>query len=113
MAPAPGKREFRSIRRIAPLRRPCVPLFAPGPPSSPARVSALIWSAQARPTPPILEGQFGANVDAMKDQFKAMTPMGRIGRPEEIASAVLFLASDESSYVTGIDLPVDGGIVAV
>jgi NAD(P)-dependent dehydrogenase (short-subunit alcohol dehydrogenase family) len=49
----------------------------------------------------------------MKDQFKAMTPMGRIGRPEEIASAVLFLASDESSYVTGIDLPVDGGIVAV
>jgi NAD(P)-dependent dehydrogenase (short-subunit alcohol dehydrogenase family) len=62
---------------------------------------------------PILEGQFGANVDAMKDQFKAMTPMGRIGRPEEIASAVLFLASDESSYITGIDLPVDGGIVAV
>ena len=49
----------------------------------------------------------------MEDQFKAMTPMGRIGRPEEIASAVLFLASDESSYVTGIDLPVDGGIVAV
>jgi len=62
---------------------------------------------------PILEGQFGANVDAMKDQFKAMTPMGRIGRLEEIASAVLFLASDESSYITGIDLPVDGGIVAV
>jgi NAD(P)-dependent dehydrogenase (short-subunit alcohol dehydrogenase family) len=62
---------------------------------------------------PILEKQFGANTDAMKDRFKAMTPMGRIGRPEEIAAAVLFLASDESSYVTGIDLPVDGGIVAV
>jgi len=54
-----------------------------------------------------------ARLFTMKDQFKAMTPMGRIGRPEEIASAVLFLASDESSYVTGIDLPVDGGIVAV
>jgi NAD(P)-dependent dehydrogenase (short-subunit alcohol dehydrogenase family) len=57
--------------------------------------------------------QFGPNVGAMKDRFIAMTPMQRIGRPEEIASAVLFLASDESSYITGIDLPVDGGTVAV
>jgi NAD(P)-dependent dehydrogenase (short-subunit alcohol dehydrogenase family) len=47
------------------------------------------------------------------NQFKAMTPMQRIGRPEEIASAVLFLASDESSFITGVDLPVDGGIVAM
>ena len=42
-----------------------------------------------------------------------MVPKGRIGKPEEIASAAVFLASDESSYITGIDLPVDGGIVAV
>src|ERR1700752_4317828 len=35
---------------------------------------------------PLPDAQFGVNVDAMKDQFKAMTPMGRIGRPEEIAS---------------------------
>ena len=49
----------------------------------------------------------------MKDRFIAMTPMQRIGQPEEIASAVLFLASDESSFITGIDLPVDGGTVAV
>ena len=62
---------------------------------------------------PILEGQFGKNTDAMKERFKTMTPMGRIGKPEEIASAAVFLASDESSYITGIDLPVDGGIVAV
>ena len=40
-------------------------------------------------------------------------PMGRIGSPEDLVGAVVFLASDESSYVTGIDLPVDGGIVAV
>ena len=62
---------------------------------------------------PILEGQFGENTDAMKERFKAMIPMGRIGKPEDIASAAVFLASDESSYISGIDLPVDGGLVAV
>jgi NAD(P)-dependent dehydrogenase (short-subunit alcohol dehydrogenase family) len=36
-----------------------------------------------------------------------------MGRPDEIASAALFLASNESSYITGIDLPVDGGLVSV
>ena len=62
---------------------------------------------------PILEGQFGENTDAMKERFKTMIPMGRIGKPEEVASAAVFLASDESSYISGIDLPVDGGVVAV
>jgi NAD(P)-dependent dehydrogenase (short-subunit alcohol dehydrogenase family) len=61
----------------------------------------------------ILEGQFGENTDAVKERFKAMVPMGRIGKPEEIASAAVFLASEESSYISGIDLPVDGGLVAV
>ena len=39
--------------------------------------------------------------------------LARLARPEEIASAALFLASDQSSYVAGIDLPVDGGLTAV
>jgi NAD(P)-dependent dehydrogenase (short-subunit alcohol dehydrogenase family) len=49
----------------------------------------------------------------VKERFKAMVPMGRIGKPEEIASAAVFLASEESSYISGIDLPVDGGLVGV
>jgi len=62
---------------------------------------------------PILEGQFGENTEAMREQFKSIIPMRRLGRPEEIAAAAVFLASDESSFITGIDLPVDGGAVAV
>jgi NAD(P)-dependent dehydrogenase (short-subunit alcohol dehydrogenase family) len=62
---------------------------------------------------PILQGQFGDNTDAVREQFKMRIPMKRLGRPEEVAAAAAFLASDESSFITGIDLPVDGGVVAV
>ncbi|SFI03584.1 NAD(P)-dependent dehydrogenase, short-chain alcohol dehydrogenase family [Collimonas sp. OK307] len=46
-------------------------------------------------------------------QFASQVPLGRRGTPEEIASVVAFLASDESSYITGVDLAVDGGMAQV
>jgi NAD(P)-dependent dehydrogenase (short-subunit alcohol dehydrogenase family) len=42
----------------------------------------------------------------------ALTPMGRMGAPDEVAAGVVFLASDESSFVTGVALPIDGGFTA-
>jgi NAD(P)-dependent dehydrogenase (short-subunit alcohol dehydrogenase family) len=61
---------------------------------------------------PIIDGQFKTKeeADGAKQFFASITPLGRIGRPEEIAKAILFLASDDSSYSTGIDLVTDGGI---
>lgn len=54
-----------------------------------------------------------ATVEATKQGFTAQVPLGRMGRPEEMASAVLFLASNESSYSTGIDLVADGGMTQI
>lgn len=60
---------------------------------------------------PGLSGLAGGadNLDGLRRQLVATVPMGRMGLPEEIAKAVLFLASDEASFVTGIELAVDGG----
>ncbi|HVK13488.1 MAG TPA: glucose 1-dehydrogenase [Gemmataceae bacterium] len=64
---------------------------------------------------PILDG-LGKNqteVDRVKAGLAAKVPLGRLGTPEEIATVALFLASDDSSFVTGIDLTVDGGMAQV
>lgn len=44
--------------------------------------------------------------------MRRLYPMGRVGRPDDIAAAVAFLASDDASWITGINLPVEGGLLA-
>lgn len=63
-----------------------------------------------------LQKTTGLSADQAKQaaaEYALQIPMGRWGKPEEIAAGVLFLASDESSFITGIDLPVDGGLAQV
>lgn len=61
---------------------------------------------------PILDGQSMTREDLV-DMYQSMIPLGRLAQAEEIASAALFLASDQSSYMTGADLMVDGGVAQV
>lgn len=65
---------------------------------------------------PGYKNELGLN-DQQIEQFKAQsagsTPLGRTGTPDEVAKAVVFLASDDSSYVNGIELFVDGGMAQI
>ena len=54
-----------------------------------------------------------ADPDATRAQFVAAIPLNRMGRPEEIAAAAVFLASDEAGFVAGAELSVDGGMAQV
>jgi NAD(P)-dependent dehydrogenase (short-subunit alcohol dehydrogenase family) len=51
--------------------------------------------------------------DEVRATLMTLIPLGRMGRAEEVASAALFLASDQSSFITGAELPVDGGMAQV
>ncbi len=64
-------------------------------------------------------GVFGSRPDQPQKSIEEVTrgaeavvPMGRIGQPDEVANGALFLLSDEASFVTGVALPVDGGVTA-
>lgn len=56
---------------------------------------------------------FGAEVENVLEHAKTVIPIGRVGTSEEIANAVMFLASNESNYINGIELFVDGGTAQV
>ncbi len=71
---------------------------SPGPIETPALERAGLTAEQA---------------EQAAAQFASQVPLGRRGQPEEVAAAVVFLASDESSFITGVDLCVDGGMAQV
>lgn len=75
-----------------------VNVLSPGPISTPGLDSVLATTGQT---------------DAIVDGMIAQLPLGRIGRAEEVAAAALFLASDESSFMTGSEMFVDGGFAQV
>jgi NAD(P)-dependent dehydrogenase (short-subunit alcohol dehydrogenase family) len=64
---------------------------------------------------PIFESQFPSSeiANAAREAAIGLTPLKRMARPEELAAAAFFLASDEASYITGIDLQVDGGMAQI
>jgi NAD(P)-dependent dehydrogenase (short-subunit alcohol dehydrogenase family) len=64
----------------------------------------------------IIDGQteyFGQDPAALRAHMSTLVPMGRLGLPEEIANGALFLASDESCFMTGAELCIDGGMAQV
>jgi NAD(P)-dependent dehydrogenase (short-subunit alcohol dehydrogenase family) len=63
-------------------------------------------------TPGLVElvGNDATQQQQLLDQFASQIPMGRVGDPDEVAKAAVFLASSDSSFVTGTELFVDGGI---
>ena len=73
----------------------------------PGMIATPIWTK-------INPGQLsdGANAIDLDASAQVSVPMGPPGRPEDIANGVLFLASDDSSYMTGSELVIDGGITA-
>jgi NAD(P)-dependent dehydrogenase (short-subunit alcohol dehydrogenase family) len=64
---------------------------------------------------PIMDSQADSKegADAIRAAFASVIPLGRMGRPEEVAAAAVFLASDESSFCAGMELSVDGGMAQV
>lgn len=74
------------------------------------RVNALCPVAAETP---LFEGVVGEITDAKRERFTATIPLGRLAVPEDVASAAVYLASDEATFMTGVLLPIDGGRTAM
>ncbi len=66
---------------------------------SPGTIGGTRWNA----------GRVGFDEEAYRKNAESHTPLGRLGEPDDIAKAILYLASDDSCFCTGINIPVDGG----
>ena len=71
-------------------------------------IRANVLSPGPTETPMIHAGSKGSP-EGTSEYFRKMIPMGRLGTADDLASAAVFLASDQSSFITGVDFPVDGG----
>ena len=71
-------------------------------------IAVVIWAVMEASALGLIGGLDNAINKAILDK----TPLRRFGTPEDVANAALFLASDESAYITGIEIPVDGGMAA-
>jgi 2-hydroxycyclohexanecarboxyl-CoA dehydrogenase len=81
-----------------------------------ARLGVTVNSVCPGPTEtPLLDGMLGAGEASAKmvERLRRAVPMGRLGRPEDVAAAVSFLASDAAGYITGQTLSVSGGLTMV
>jgi NAD(P)-dependent dehydrogenase (short-subunit alcohol dehydrogenase family) len=98
---AAAKAGLRAVARIFAVellpRRIRVNMVSPGPTETPLINRNVGMSPEV--------------VNALRESMIANTPMRRMGEPEEVARAVLFLSSGEASFITGVDLFVDGGVM--
>jgi len=78
------------------IRANCV---CPGLIATPMQDREVSWEAQLR----------GVTEQSVRDRYQAAVPLGRIGTPQDVAAAVVFLASDDSAYITGEAIDVGGG----
>ena len=80
------------------------------------RVNSLhpgfIWTPMVQKSTARHAEQTGSDIESERKVLADLHPLGRMGTPEEVAAAVLYLASDDSAFVTGSELTIDGGYTA-